>query len=146
MAACGVRVRPPMVPSRVLSCPESPVLARENIYPEGGFLKSPQVIVALTAVFAAVGSAQTPVVRSVQNNYSSIVADLPNYGIAQGSIFYIKGSNLAPGTSSLQNVPLKTTLNGVGIQVTVNGVTTSPLIYYLSATQIDAILPSNTPV
>ena len=100
-------------------------------------------------MFAAVAAsawAQAPVVRSVQNNYSNIVADLPNYGIAQGSIFFIKGSNLAPGTTSLQNVPLKATLNGVSIQVTVNGITTSPLIYYLSATQIDAILPSGTPV
>jgi uncharacterized protein (TIGR03437 family) len=108
-------------------------------------LKSAQITAALVAVFAASAWAQTPVIGSVQNNYSNIVADLPNYGIAQGSIFYIKGSNLAPGTTSLQNVPLKTTLNGVSIQVAVNGITTSPLIYYLSATQIDAILPSGTP-
>ena len=123
-------------------------------------MKSGSSTIALLAVVAAGAWAQrpvaaavycpqcgqTPVVSSVANNYSNIVAGLPNYGIAQGSIFYITGANLAPGTTTLQNVPLKTTLNGVSLQVTVNGVTTSPLIYYLSPTQIDAVLPSSTPV
>jgi len=109
-------------------------------------VKASQVTIVLAAVFAATTWAQTPTVTSIENNYGNIVANLPNYGIAQGSIFFIKGSNLAPNTTSLQNVPLKTSLNGVSMQVNVNGTTTSPLIYYLSATQIDAILPSSTPV
>ena len=120
--------------------------AQKHFFLEARILKAIYVTVILPAVFAAAAWAQTPVIRSVENNYSNIVADLPNYGIAQGSIFFIKGSNLAPSTTSLQNVPLKTSLNGVNIQVTVNGTTTSPLIYYLSPAQIDAILPSSTPV
>ena len=101
---------------------------------------------ALFAVFAAAALAQPATITTVSNNYSNIVSGLPNYGIAQGSIFFIKGSNLAPGTTTLQNPQLKTSLNGVTIQVSINGVNTSPLIYYLSPRQIDAVLPSNTPV
>jgi uncharacterized protein (TIGR03437 family) len=103
-------------------------------------------IVTLLAVFAAAGWAQTPTITVLGNNYSSIAPGLPNYGIAQGSIFFIKGSRLAPGTSGLQSVPLKAALNGVSISVTVNGATTSPLILALSSNQIDAILPSATQV
>ena len=132
-----------------MNCRESQAFCRvppKHFFFGGRILKAVYMTVILPAVFAAAAWAQTPVIRSVQNNYSNIVADLPNYGIAQGAIFYIKGSNLAPSTTSLQNVPLKTSLNSVNIQVTVNGTTTSPLIYYLSAAQIDAILPSSTPV
>jgi uncharacterized protein (TIGR03437 family) len=122
------------------------VQRRRQLFFGGRILKAVYRTAILPAVFAAATWAQTPVIRSVENNYSNIVAGLPNYGIAQGSIFFIKGSNLAAGTTSLQNVPLKTILNGVTIQVTVNGATTIPLIYYLSPTQLDAILPSSTPV
>lgn len=107
-------------------------------------MKAPRFAVLMPAVFAATTWAQTPAITSLENNYSGIAAGLPNYGIAQGSIFLIKGSHLAPGTTPIENVPLKTSLNGVSLQVTVNGVITSPLIYYLSATQIDAVLPSGT--
>ena len=108
-------------------------------------MKPAYITAILVTVFAPAAWAQTPAIRLVQNNYSNIVAGLPNYGIAQGSIFYITGSNLAPATTSLQNVPLNTSLSGVSIQVTVNGITTNPLIYYLSPAQIDAVLPSGTP-
>src|SRR5262249_10044095 len=76
----------------------------------------------------------------------NVVPGLPYYGIAQGSIFAIYGTGLAPTTTALQSLPLQRTLNNVSIAVTVNGATANPLIYFLSPTQINAILPSNTPV
>ena len=101
---------------------------------------------ALGALLAASAVAQTPTVGGLLNNYSFTLPGLPNYGIAQGSIFDIFGTNLASVTTALQNPPLQTSLDGVSIDVTVNGTTTHPPIYFLSSGQIVAILPSATPV
>ncbi|HLH42815.1 MAG TPA: hypothetical protein VKV74_07510 [Bryobacteraceae bacterium] len=93
-----------------------------------------------------------PIITQLQNNYSWIIqgAGLPNYGIAPGSIFVIKGTGLsAPVTAQLQSSAppgLPTTLNQTSVSVTVNGTTVTPALYYTSATQIAAVLPSNTPV
>jgi uncharacterized protein (TIGR03437 family) len=81
----------------------------------------------------------------IQNNYSYILPGMPNYGIAQGSIFDIFGVGLATATSDLQSVPLRTVLNGTSVDVTVNGVATHPILYFVSDGQIAAILPSATP-
>src|SRR5580658_1365419 len=96
---------------------------------------------ALAGIFAGSALGQTPTVGGLLNNYSFTLPGLPNYGIAEGSIFDIYGTNMASAATSLQNPPLQSTLNGVTIDVTVNGTTTHPLFYYLSATQIDAVLP-----
>jgi uncharacterized protein (TIGR03437 family) len=103
-------------------------------------------VLALTGIFAGSALAQAPTVGGLLNNYSFILPGLPNYGIAQGSIFDVFGTNLSSTTTPLQNAPLKSTLDGVTINVTVNGTTTNPLIYFLSPTQIAAVLPSSTPV
>ena len=87
-----------------------------------------------------------PVVNAVENNYSYVLPGLPNYGIAQGSIFVIFGSNLAAVASGFQGVPLKTTLDGVSVQFVVQGATTQALLYYVMPNQIAGILPSATPV
>jgi uncharacterized protein (TIGR03437 family) len=97
-----------------------------------------------------VASAPTgPAVSAIQNNYSYLQAGLPNYGIAPGSLFIIKGTDLASATTpviqSSAGSGIPTTLNGASISVTVNGVTTHPGIYYAIATQIAAVLPSSTP-
>jgi uncharacterized protein (TIGR03437 family) len=95
------------------------------------------------------GSTTGPSIKEVQNNYSYIQPGLPNYGIAPGSLFIIKGSNLASNsTPVLQSSAggLPTTLNGASISVTVSGTTVTPAIYYTSTGQIAAVLPSNTPV
>jgi uncharacterized protein (TIGR03437 family) len=81
----------------------------------------------------------------IQNNYSYILPGMPNYGIAQGSIFDIFGLGLATATSDLQSVPLPMQLNGTSVNVTVNGITTQAILYYVSDGQIAAILPSATP-
>jgi uncharacterized protein (TIGR03437 family) len=100
---------------------------------------------AVFCVLATVSSLAQPNIYSLTNNYSYIPPGFPNYGIAQGSIFDVFGSGLAPLTTNLQSMPLQTMLDGVSLTVTVSGVTTRPLIYYLSSTQIAAVLPSGTP-
>ncbi|HVO97023.1 MAG TPA: hypothetical protein VMT15_03110 [Bryobacteraceae bacterium] len=88
-----------------------------------------------------------PTITNVTNAASNIGAGLPNAGIAQGAIFTIYGLNLGPGTISVaQNAFQATSLSGTSISVTVNGTTVAPLLYYTSATQVSALLPSNTPV
>ena len=83
----------------------------------------------------------------VSNNYSYVQPGNPNYGIAQGSIFIIAGApfNMTESTAS-QSVPLQTTLAGVTVTVKVGNVITQAIPYYVSPSQITAILPSKTPV
>ncbi|HWE00316.1 MAG TPA: hypothetical protein VG345_14800, partial [Bryobacteraceae bacterium] len=104
----------------------------------------------LSLSFIAVAAslvAQSPAPNSVQNPASNILPGLPNFGIAQGSIFVVYGSNLGPSTISIApSLPLPTALSGTSIQITVGGATvTAPMVYTLN-TQIAAVLPSNTPI
>src|SRR5215469_7023132 len=105
----------------------------------------PIFLIAFAPVFAI---AQTPPdIVAVQNNYSYTLPFAPNYGIAQGSIFIIVGSNLAGASTGLQGTyPLPTNLAGVNVTVTVNDTVTHPILYYVTPNQIGAILPSLTPV
>ena len=94
---------------------------------------------------AGPASAQ-PTITALENNYSYILPYSPNYGIAQGSIFDIFGTDLASTTTGLQSFPLSPTLKNTSIAVTVNGTTTQAIPYYVTPGQIAAILPSATPV
>ena len=94
----------------------------------------------------------TPTITEVQNNYGLIAPGLPNYGIAPGTLFIIRGTNLASvpvsSITTLQSTlspGIPTTLNGATITVTVSGFTAHPGMYYAGATQIAAVLPSGTP-
>ncbi|MGB7758415.1 MAG: hypothetical protein WBL61_01220 [Bryobacteraceae bacterium] len=91
-----------------------------------------------------------PAIAAVMNNYSFTLPGTANYGIAPGSIFTIFGSGMAtPGVPAvLQDSTngLPSTLNGASVEVTVLGVTVRPALYYATATQIAAVLPSITPV
>ena len=104
------------------------------------------VAACLATVFSAAASGQSPTLGRIQNNYSYILPDMPNYGIAQGSIFIVTGINLANAATDLQSVPLSLQLNGTSVSVTVNGKTTQAILYYVTPNQIGAILPSATPV
>ena len=104
-------------------------------------MKLPLLVLAMAAICAA-----QPTVSAVQNNYSYILPGLPNYGIAQGSIFVLYGTNLANTSTSLQSAPLKTLLEGVSVSVTVSGQTRAVILYYVTPTQIAGILPSTTPI
>ncbi len=94
--------------------------------------------------------ALAPGVTSIQNPASNIVPGLPNYGIAQGSIFVLYGSQLGPATIAIaQSLPYQTTLPGLAgtsVKITAGGlVTNAPIIYTLN-TQVAAVMPSNTVV
>jgi len=83
----------------------------------------------------------------VLNAASFAQAGLPNSGIAQGSIFVVFGSGLGPAVVVLNSgFPLPTELAGTSVRVTVSGTSGSALLLYTSATQVSAIMPSNTPV
>jgi uncharacterized protein (TIGR03437 family) len=89
-----------------------------------------------------------PVITTVQNNYGNVLPGLPNYAIAPSALFYIQGTNLANTTTSLLSSAdpgLQTTVSGVTVTVTAGGSTRQCPLYYLSPTQIDAILPGPTP-
>lgn len=86
----------------------------------------------------------TPVITAVENNYSFAIPGMPNSGIAQGSIFVIFGSRLALTSTDLQTMPV-TTLRGVSVTVTVGGIARQALLYYVTPTQIAAVLPSSVP-
>jgi uncharacterized protein (TIGR03437 family) len=89
-------------------------------------------------------------IYQIQNNYSFLLAGAPNYGIAPGSLFAIQGQNLngnfTPVLQSSAAPGLPTTLNQTSLSVTVNGVTTTPALYYASSNALAAVLPSSTPV
>src|SRR5689334_12163245 len=101
---------------------------------DGAFLSA-----CLAALFSAAASAQSPRLGRIQNNYSYILPGMPNYGIAQGSIFIVTGVNLATAASDLQSVPLPLQLNGTSVSVTVNGTTTRAILYYVTPNQVGAI-------
>jgi hypothetical protein len=54
-------------------------------------MRSARLTCALACAFAPIAFAQTPTVSGLLNNYSYTLPGLPNYGIAQGSIFDIFG-------------------------------------------------------
>jgi uncharacterized protein (TIGR03437 family) len=98
------------------------------------------LLLSAGSVFAA------PAPNSVQNPGSNTLPGLPNYGIAQGSVFVVYGSGLGPATLMVApSLPLQTSLGGTSITVTVNGTTVNPLMSYTYSGQLAAVLPSNTP-
>jgi uncharacterized protein (TIGR03437 family) len=114
-------------------------------YAHGGIMRLAGSKLALASIFVGYALGQTPTVTQLENIYSWTLPGLPNYGIARGSIFAIFGANLSSATVPLQSAPLQTILSGVTVNTTVNGTTTQALLYYLSPTQINAVLPSATP-
>jgi uncharacterized protein (TIGR03437 family) len=92
------------------------------------------------------GGGNGPSITDVQNAASNIPSVLPNGGIAQGSLFVVKGSNLGPATFIQQtSFPFTTTIGGTSIQVTVGGTTVDVIMFYSLAAQVAGILPSKTP-
>ena len=89
-------------------------------------------------------------ITQIQNNYSFLLSGAPNYGIAPGSIFVVEGQNLngnqTPVLQSSAAPGLPPALNQTSFSVTVNGVTTTPALYYASNAAVAAVLPSGTPV
>ena len=93
--------------------------------------------------------AQPPVIynRAVLNAASFMPARLPGGAIAQGSIFSLFGARLGPSTPvQASSFPLGTSLGGVSITVTQGANTVNAIPLFVSASQINAIMPSKAPV
>jgi uncharacterized protein (TIGR03437 family) len=102
-----------------------------------------------TTLFLTTGLyAQAPAISAggVYNAASYTPSALPGGAIAQGALFIVFGSNMGPAALAVAPSPLPTVLSGTAISVTVNGTKVAAYIYYTSAGQIGALLPSNTPV
>ena len=86
--------------------------------------------------------------HGIVNAGSYVPFGLPGGGIARGAVFSIFGSGLGPPSSPALAFPLSTTLGGVSIKVSNadGSVSVEAIPLYVSPSQINAILPSNTPV
>src|SRR5437879_4099079 len=85
--------------------------------------------------------------KGVVNAASLMAPDLPGGAIAQGSIFSIYGTGLGPKTGATVNEsPLQATFQGVSIKVFQGNTSVDALPIYVSATRIDAVMPSNAPL
>lgn len=106
-----------------------------------------RLLTVVSALAAAMGvAAGQPTITSVANAASNLPQGLPNSGIAQGSIFIVKGTGLGPDTIAFAQTAFQSsTLAGSSISVTVGSTTVNALMYYASAAQLAALLPSNTP-
>jgi uncharacterized protein (TIGR03437 family) len=96
--------------------------------------------------FAFIANAQ-PAIVDVVNSANRIPHAYPGHGIARGSLFSIVGQGLGPEERQQADFPLPSTdgLAGVKLQVTVNGVTASAILVFVSTKEVSAILPSSTP-
>jgi len=88
-----------------------------------------------------------PSITVVEVNASYALPGYLNSGIAQGSLFAVKGSGFAaPGTTvQATRFPLAKTMADVSVQVTAGGVNIDAYMLYVTEKQVGAILPSSTP-
>ena len=106
---------------------------------------------AVLALVPTASIAQQPTINSngVLNAASYALTGLPNSGIAQGSIFFVFGTNLGKaGSIQVSGFPVPSSqgLAGTLVRVTVGATTVDCLMLYVTATQVAAVLPSSTPV
>jgi uncharacterized protein (TIGR03437 family) len=80
--------------------------------------------------------------RGVVNAASSAPEGLPGGAVARGSTFSIYGRRLGPASSPTLAFPLGTTLGGVSITVPQGSTTVNAIPVFVSAGQINAIMPS----
>jgi uncharacterized protein (TIGR03437 family) len=106
------------------------------------------VSLALSLLGVALDAQPLLYARSVVNAASYVPAGLPSGSIARGSIFTVFGTGIGPPPPGRQvsEFPIATTLANVSISVTQGATTVAALPLYVSATQINALMPSNTPL
>jgi len=108
-------------------------------------VKTIRAIVLTLGLFAAVAYAQ-PTIGGIANAASYSLSPLPNSSIAQGSFFAIFGTGMGPSTAAIwKPYPVPTTLGGSTVNVTVGSTTVPAFLYFTSAGQINAVMPSVTP-
>src|SRR5260370_23064658 len=103
----------------------------------GLFVSIPISLAAQTAIFP----------HGIVNAATYTPAGLPGGGVGRGSIFSIFGTNIGPATPvQVSAFPIQPALAGVSIQVTQGSTSVAALPLYVSAGQINALMPSNTPL
>jgi len=111
--------------------------------------------IVLTLGLLAASAAAQPTISGVFNSASYAFPPLQNSSIAQGSFFTIFGTGAAgqaigPSTAAVWAPwPLPTTLpanGGTSVNVTIGSTTVQAYIYYTKDPQINAVLPSTTPI
>jgi uncharacterized protein (TIGR03437 family) len=97
--------------------------------------------------FRILGESDTPIVTegSILNIASYTLPGVPFYGIAQGSMFVVFGNTLGPDALQVSGLPRPTELANTSVQVSIGGTTVDAFLFYTSANQLAAILPSSTP-
>lgn len=102
----------------------------------------------LLLVASSVLTAQPVInVGGVVNAASGMAGSLAGGGVARGSFFTIYGHGLGPQTAAQATAyPLDTTLAGVSVTLTTASGTLKAYPFYAQDGQINAILPSNTPL
>lgn len=105
--------------------------------------------VSFLIAFAGTLSAQLVEIypRGVVNSASSLPSGLPAGAIARGSVFSIYGNNIGPTTPvTVSAFPIGATLGGVSITFSQGNTTVNILPLFVSATQVNALMPSNAPL
>jgi uncharacterized protein (TIGR03437 family) len=109
------------------------------------------------ALLLTLGAMAQPAIRagSVVNAANNLPAGFPNAGLAQGSIFVVKGRNLgAKGTVIASTFPLSSSMGGTSMKIAMGGATFNVLMIYVVGglsddqgpfDQLAGIVPSNTP-
>ena len=101
------------------------------------------------AAISSFGQAPAIGVGGVLSGATYTPAGLPSSGIAQGSFFTIFGTNMGPaaGATPTSGAAIPTTLGGTSVSITVGSAApVMALLFFVSPNQINAVLPSNTPV
>ena len=87
-----------------------------------------------------------PMITGVSNAASNNPQALPNGAIAQGAIFVVYGSDLGPANIAFAPTAFQTaSLSGTTVAVKMNGASVNVPLYYTSAGQVAALLPSDIP-
>ncbi len=108
-------------------------------------------ISARLAVLGVLALAAIPCLAAAPNitliaNAASNLGFGPSGPIAQGAIFIIKGTGLGPDSITFAPAAFQTTtVAGTSVTITAGTFTANAPLYYTSATQVAALLPSNTP-
>ncbi|HTR36195.1 MAG TPA: hypothetical protein VMH80_09850 [Bryobacteraceae bacterium] len=109
-------------------------------------MRSVWVCLLLTTASFSVSAQPLISHHGIVNAASFMQAGLPAGSIARGSLFTIFGARLGPSSSPSLSFPLSTTLGGVSVQVTQGSTTAAAIPVFVSAGQINAIMPSNAPL
>ncbi|MEP7353580.1 MAG: hypothetical protein ABI824_10155 [Acidobacteriota bacterium] len=154
--AAGLGITSSALSTWDFASPIGPIFG-SSFFVKGDITTAEGGVISITGATVPIGSANptfqvtgaVPFISSVSNAASITLPGLPNAGVAQGSIFILKGVGMGPaaiaiasGTAAFQS----TTFGGTSVSVTVGATTVKALMYYSSDGQVAALLPSNTPV